>query len=323
MPLLNLFKDKYPVFLAPMAGVTDAPFRDIVAEFGISSVVSEMVSSEALVRNSAKTFRRLAHNDNDVVNIVQIMGSDPIKMAESAQINEKLGAKIIDINMGCPAKKIVSNDSGSALMMNEDLAVNIAKCVVNSVKVPISIKMRLGWDFDHVNFLSLAQKFENVGVQMLTIHCRTRSQMYSGSANWSILKPLKQLIKIPYICNGDITDITSANNAIKESEANGIMIGRGALGKPWIPNQILRAINFGESIEPPSLSEQLQIVMKHFDAVCNFYGEIHGVRIFRKHLCWYVTGLPESSKFRENVNKIENPAEVRYYTLSFYSKLMS
>jgi tRNA-dihydrouridine synthase B len=195
-----------------MAGVTDGPFRETVMEFGATAAVSEMVSSEALVRSSRKTYGRLPRKDP--WKIVQIAGADPQHMAESAIINENLGADVIDINMGCPARKIVSNESGSALMKNEDLAVKIVESVVKSVKIPVTLKMRLGWDNENVNFISLAKKFEDAGAQMLAIHCRTRSQMYGGQANWSLISELKNAVKIPYLCNGDIKSREDALRAL-------------------------------------------------------------------------------------------------------------
>lgn len=326
---------KVPVILAPMAGVTDAPFRDVVASFGATAVVSEMISSEALVRNSSKTFRRLPTTLEQSAPtarvaprvFTQIMGSDPKHMAESAAINEQLGAEAIDINMGCPARKIVSNDSGSALMRDEDLAVEIAKAVVNAVKIPVSLKMRLGWDSEHINCFSLARKFEDVGVKMLTIHCRTRNQMYSGKADWSAIAKMRSIIKIPYVCNGDIKTSEDAITALQQSGASAMMIGRAALGKPWLLAQMMQYLNersddkdFSKSsaILTLSLEEQYNIIMQHFHATLNFYGELHGVKVFRKHFCWYSSGMKEASAFRECINKIEDVHSVEQCVLKFY-----
>lgn len=331
-----------PVFLAPMAGVTDAPFREMVASFGATAVVSEMVSSEALVRNSEKTYRRLpeavgqvidqteSENSSDAFHlplvISQIMGADPAHMAESAKINEGFGVDAIDINMGCPARKIVSNDSGSALMRDENLALKIVESVVDSVNIPVTLKMRLGWDNDHINFLSLAKKFENAGVQMLTIHCRTRNQMYSGTADWSAIKCLSEAVKIPYLCNGDIHNSADARVAMEQSGATGVMIGRAALGKPWLLRQImddLQDISEGSrnskvSCEPQSAQDRLAIIMRHFRATLDFYGEYHGLRVFRKHFCWYSAGMSGASGFREAINKIEEVDKAIECVQEFY-----
>ena len=314
--------EKTPVFLAPMAGVTDAPFREIVMSFGATAVVSEMVSSEALIRNSQKTYRRLHSNMKNVLKIVQIMGANPINMAESAKINEQLGADVIDINMGCPARKIVSNESGSALMRDENLAVEIAKTVVNAVKIPVTLKMRLGWDNEHINCLSLAKKFEDVGIQMLTIHCRTRNQMYSGIADWSAIAKMRETLKIPYLCNGDIKSIADAEKALELSRANGVMIGRGALGRPWLLKQVMERLQEGTvHTETPSLQQQYEIIMRHFQATLDFYGEYHGLRVFRKHFCWYSSGLSGASGFRETINRVENVALAKEYVCKFYENL--
>ena len=304
MKLYSLINKEIPVFLAPMAGVTDAPFRYLVSKFGVSAVVSEMISSEALVRTNEKTYRRLINKSDS--KIAQIMGSDPQKMAEAAKINEDYGADVIDINMGCPVKKIINNNSGAALMKDEILATKIAESVVKSVSIPVTLKMRLGWDNEHKNFEKLAQNFEEVGIKMLTIHCRTRSQMYSGKAAWAEIAPLKDIIKIPYLCNGDIKNSEDAVNALKLSRANGIMVGRAALGRPWLLNQILKFLNEKKIIPDPSLEEQYNIIMEHFQNTLDFYGEPHGVKIFRKHFCWYSSGLSGASSFRDQINRLEN-----------------
>jgi tRNA-dihydrouridine synthase B len=241
-------------------------------------------------------------------------------MAESAIINENLGADAIDINMGCPARKIVSNESGSALMKDEDLAVKIAEAVVKAVKIPVTLKMRLGWDASNINCLSLAEKFEDVGIRALAIHCRTRAQMYSGKADWSAITELKDIVKIPYLCNGDIKSGEDATRALQESRANGVMIGRAALGRPWLPNQIMKFLDEGKILPSPPLEEQLKIVMEHFDAVLDFYGKDRGVKLFRKHFCWYSGGLTGSSNFREIINRAEDVSFIKNYARDFYEE---
>lgn len=314
-----LLNKEIPVFLAPMAGVTDAPFRNIVNKFGATATVSEMISSEALTRNSEKTYRRI-RSDNDI-KIVQIMGSDPQKMAESAKINEAYGASVIDVNMGCPAKKIVNNNSGSALLKDEQLAVSIAAAVVNAVKIPVTLKMRLGWDENHKNFVKLSKEFERVGIKMLTLHCRTRSQMYSGRANWEEISILRDIINIPYLCNGDIKTPEDAISALRLSKASGIMIGRAALGRPWLINQILKFLNKNEMVPCPNLKEQYQVAMEHFYKTLEFYGKQSGLKIFRKHFCWYSSGLPNASIFREQINKSDDLSLTERLVKEFYEKI--
>lgn len=322
-----------PVFLAPMAGVTDAPFREVVASFAATAVVSEMVSSEALVRNSKKTYKRLPEipvtllkEEYDLTTlppivISQIMGADPKHMAESAKINEGFGVDAIDINMGCPARKIVSNNSGSALMQNEDLALKIVESIVAAVNIPVTLKMRLGWDNDHINFSSLAKKFENAGVQMLSIHCRTRSQMYSGKADWSTIKCLSKTIKIPYLCNGDIRNSTDARVALEQSGASGVMIGRATLGKPWLLKQVmddLKTSSTNKSFKSLSSRDRLAVIIQHFYATLDFYGKYHGLRVFRKHFCWYSAGMSGASEFREAINRIQDVNEAVECIKRFY-----
>jgi tRNA-dihydrouridine synthase B len=303
-----------------MAGITDAPFRELVLNLGATAAVSEMISSEAMVRLNTKTYKRLLGQNENTLKIIQLLGANPEIMAESAVINEKFGADVIDINMGCPARKVTSNNSGAALMENEDLALRIAEAVVKAVKIPVTLKMRLGRDGQNVNFLSLAKKFEDIGIQMLTIHCRTRSQMFRGKANWSSIGELRDIIKIPYLCNGDIKSGEDAISALEESRASGIMVGRAALGKPWLLNQIMKFLDRKEVIPSPLLNEQFQIIMKHFQAVLDFYGELRGIKIFRKHFCWYSNGLDESSNFRKVINQSEDISFIKNYVGDFYEK---
>ena len=316
---LPFLSDSQAVFLAPMAGITDAPMRELVSSFGATAVVSEMVSSEALIRNSQKTYRRLQNGQNNIIHIIQLMGSNPQHMAESALINEQIGADIIDINMGCPARKIVSNNSGAALMKDEKLAVEIAEAVVKATKLPVTVKMRLGWDEKNLNYVNLAKKFEEVGVQMLTIHCRTRNQMYSGKADWTVINALKDTIKIPYLCNGDIKSVEDADIAIKQSMADGVMIGRGSLGRPWFLKQVMEFLKYHEiQTKTPTIEDQYKIIMRHFQSTLDFYGKYHGLRVFRKHFCWYSSGLSGSSNFRETINNAEDIDVIKECVSKFY-----
>ncbi|MDR0677581.1 MAG: tRNA dihydrouridine synthase DusB [Holosporaceae bacterium] len=310
------FQEKIPVFLAPMAGITDAPFRDLAGKFHITASVSEMISSEALIRSNKKTRSRLK-NSNTSFKIIQIVGFDPQHMAESATINESLGADAIDINMGCPVRKIVSNNSGAALMKDEDLALKIVESIVKTVKIPVTIKMRLGWDNENINCFSLAKKFENAGIQMITVHCRTRKQMYGGKANWSSIKDLRNIIKIPYLCNGDIKTCEDAALALKESNATGVMIGRAAIGKPWLPGNIMNFLH-GEALFTPSTKELFAIISEHFQHVLDFYGKERGIKIFRKHFCKYSANMSGASNFKNVINQAEDLNFIKSYVKDFF-----
>jgi tRNA-dihydrouridine synthase B len=244
-------------------------------------------------------------------------------MAESAIINEDFGAQIIDINMGCPVKKIVCNNSGAALMKNEDLGVRIAESVVKAVKTPVTVKMRLGWDHENINCFSLAKKLENVGVKMIAVHCRTRSQMYGGTADWSRPAKLKEIIKIPYICNGDIRSESDAVTALEQSGAAGIMVGRAAIGAPWLLGQILDFFGSGKSFTSPCGNKQLEVIMRHFQNTLDFYGEERGAKIFRKHFCRYSAGLSGAAEFRENINRTTDISFVREYARKFFADRLS
>jgi tRNA-dihydrouridine synthase B len=304
-----------------MAGVTDAPFRELVCSFGATAVVTEVISCEALVRGREKTFRRLVNRINRSPKIVQIMGGNPENMARAATMAEDFGADVLDINMGCPARKVTSNESGAALMKNEDLAVKIVESIVKSIKIPLTVKMRLGWDNDHINCLELGRKLENAGVKMLTIHCRTRNQMYSGRADWSAIGELGRcIVKIPYLCNGDIRSGEDAFLALRQSNGHGVAIGRAALGKPWLLRQIMEFLHHGLVMPPPSLEDQHKIVLTHFQNTMDFYGKHHGLRIFRKHFCWYSAGLPGSSIFRETIIRSEDVDFVKNHLEAFYTK---
>lgn len=319
MDFREFFKDP-PVFLAPMAGVTDAPFRNEVLKFGASAVVSEMVSSEALVRNREKTFNRLKSFKKNPLNIIQILGDNPEKMAEAAKINQDLGAEVIDINMGCPVKKIVANNSGAALLKNLDLASKIVNKVVESINIPVTVKIRLGWDEASINFLELAKHLEDAGAKMLEIHARTRSQMYGGKANLELLSNLKKVIKIPYICNGDITTVEEAEKALFSSKAFGVMIGRAALGRPWFLDQVMYFLKTKKKKESPNLETQCNTVMEQFENTLDFYGVEAGIRMFRKHFCWYSNGLKNSSSFRERINSTTDLEYIKNLVKELYEK---
>lgn len=309
------------VWLAPMAGITDSPFREIVCEFGASAVISEMVSSEAVRRGHDKTYRRLMKSPSNYKKIIQIMGCNPETMAESAKINADLGADEININMGCPARKVINANSGSALMRDENLAVNIVERVIKAVNIPVSVKMRLGWDDLHRNAVSLAKKLQDSGVYLLAIHGRTRAQEYSGHADWLAVGGVKQAVRIPVLCNGDINTYEDADTALEESQCDGIMVGRGALGKPWLLAQLLSHLNGMPIPAEPDIMAQLEIVLRHFELTLSLYGTCAGVKIFRKHFCWYSKGLKNSAEFRIKINSLENIDEIRETVKCFYYTL--
>lgn len=311
-----------PVILAPMSGVTDLPFRKLVKKFGAGLVVSEMVASRAMIAETKQSLQKCAimHDDQTGAS-VQLAGCDPEIIAESAKMNEDMGAKIIDLNFGCPAKKIVGGYAGSALMRDELLAAKILEATTKAVKVPVTLKMRMGWDDQTKNAATIAKIAENAGIKMITVHGRTRCQFYSGNADWAFIKTVKDAVKIPVIANGDITSFEKAQECLNLSGADGIMIGRGAYGRPWFLNQVIHYINTGESLEAPTITEQLAVILQHYDAMLEYYGIDTGVKLARKHLGWYSSGLASSSEFRAAINRINDAAIVKNTITEFYNKL--
>lgn len=299
-----------PVLLAPMSGITDLPFRRAVARFGAGMVVSEMISSGEMV--TARPSRRAASRaraeiGEGVPTSVQIAGRDPRAMAEAARIAEGQGAPIIDINMGCPAKKVVGGLSGSALMRDPDLALALIDAVVGAVTVPVTLKMRLGWDFDCLNAPDLAQRAEASGITMITIHGRTRSQFYTGQADWRAIRDVVDAVSVPVIANGDIVCVGTARAALAQSGAAGVMIGRGAQGKPWALAEISAQI-FG--LAPPDIPRGCQLsdlVAEHYEDILSFYGNELGVRIARKHVGWYIDAAQGSTGLRASLMRETDP----------------
>lgn len=292
------------VFLAPMAGVTDMPFRKLCKEFGAGLIYTEMASSKAIEYKSEKTENIYKVFEDEHPIAIQIFGSEPEIMANTA---EKLSefADIIDINMGCPAPKIVKNGEGSALMKNLDLAGKIIEATVKASKVPVTVKMRMGWDDNHINAPQLAKIAEDCGASMVTVHGRTREQMYSGNADLEIIKKVKDCLRIPVIGNGDIRDFESAKRMFNETGCDGIMIARGAQGNPWIFKEILN----GNS-DKPTLSERINLIIRHLKLEVEYKGEYTGIREMRKHIANYLKGIPGSSQIKEEINHLEQCEDV-------------
>ena len=297
------------LFVAPMAGVTDRPFRQLCKALGAGYAVSEMVTSRKDLWNSLKTSRRANHEGEPGPIAVQIAGTDAPMMAEAAVYNVERGAQIIDINMGCPAKKVCNKWAGSALMQNEALAVEIAEAVVQACapfNVPVTLKMRTGWCQEHKNAVQLARQFEAVGIQMLTVHGRTREQGYKGDAEYDTIAAVKAAVKVPVVANGDITSPEKARDVLAATGADAIMIGRAAQGRPWIFREISHFLATGEHLAPPLVAEVRRLLLDHLQDHYSLYGELTGVRSARKHIAWYLRALPGGEAFRQNINTIED-----------------
>jgi tRNA-dihydrouridine synthase B len=309
------------VVLAPMSGVTDLPFRQQVRRFGDHLVVSEMIASDAMTRiqQHQKEVRKM-HGDCAAESplSVQLAGTDPDEMAEAARMNEARGAMIIDINMGCPAKKVTKGYAGSALMRQEKLAADIMEATVKAVTVPVTLKMRLGWDDDDRNAPRLGRIAEDLGIQMLTIHGRTRCQFYKGQADWDAIGDVKSAVCIPVIGNGDIQSEEDAVELLCRSGADGVMIGRGAQGRPWFLKQVSHYLKTGSKLPAPSLEQQLETILAHYDAIIDHHGHVPGYRIARKHLGWYCNGLRDATEFRRTVNVLDDPVQVKDAIRAFY-----
>lgn len=276
-----------PAILAPMSGVTDLPFRRLAARFGAGMVVSEMVASESFVKGDAETQMR-AESQDAGLHVVQLAGREARWMGEAAKVIADLGADVIDINMGCPAKKVTSGYSGSALMRDLDHALTLIDATVEAVDIPVTVKMRLGWDDKSLNAAELARRAEASGVQLITVHGRTRCQFYKGKADWNAIANVKASISVPLIANGDCKSIEDAESMLATSGTDGVMIGRGAYGRPWLPGHVGHYLATGEKIDPPSGQALADLVSEHYEAILGHYGQFAGVRIARKHLGWYL-----------------------------------
>lgn len=296
------------VFLAPMAGITDKPMRRMVhaKSGGDVALISEMVAINALSRKNAKTYRIADVHDEPYPVIVQLVGADEVLFADAAQLAAELGAAGIDINMGCPVRKIITGDAGSALMKNPEQAAKIIKSVKNAVKLPISVKFRKGWDNNSVNATDFAKMCEASGAEFITVHGRTRAQGYSGTADWNIIKEVKSAVKIPVVGNGDVTSPQSAAEMIKQTGCDGVMIGRAALGAPWLTGEIAKYLKTGSLPQKQPAQEVKNTLLKHISLLTEYYGEKLAVALSRKYVCWYSKNFRDAKRFRENYMKIND-----------------
>jgi tRNA-dihydrouridine synthase B len=310
------------VLLAPMSGVTDLPFRRLVKRHGgVGLVISEMIASRAMILETRQSLLKAKYDLEDFPQVVQLAGCEPEVMAEAAKLNEDRGATVIDINMGCPVKKVTNGYAGSALMKDELLASKIIEATVKAVKIPVTLKMRMGWDHAHLNAPKLAKIAEQHGIQMITVHGRTRCQLYNGVANWPFIRQVKEAVSVPIVGNGDVKTLEDAQRLLLESGADGVMVGRGTYGRPWFLSQVTHFLRTGEKLSEPSLEIQKEIILEHLEDMMSHYGEYTGVRMARKHLGWYSRGLHNSAEFRVQVNQQETAQGLKELVHQFYGNL--
>ncbi|HEY9118790.1 MAG TPA: tRNA dihydrouridine synthase DusB [Marinobacter sp.] len=310
-----------PLIVAPMAGVTDRPFRLLCRRMGAGLAVSEMVIADSKLWNTRKSRTRMNHQGEPEPRSVQIAGGDPDMLANAARLNAEFGAQIIDINMGCPAKKVCNKAAGSALMKDEALVREILKAVVAAVDIPVTLKMRTGWDREHRNAPVIARMAEDAGIQALAIHGRTRADAYKGEAEYDTIAEVKSRVGIPVFANGDITSPEQARHVLSHTGADGLLIGRGAQGRPWIFREILHFLETGKHLAEPPLDEVEQVLREHLEALHGFYGETMGVRIARKHVGWYLQSHDEDKRFRKRFNAIDCALEQKDSIQQYFAGL--
>jgi tRNA-dihydrouridine synthase B len=319
---IGSFEIDNPVIVAPLSGVTDYPFRMMIRSFGKGLIFSEMLACQSMVRSHKETLRMAVCTQEQQPMAVQIVGNSPEDMAKSAKICEQKGAVLIDINMGCPVKKLVMNQSGSALMKDLSLASSIIKSVKKAINIPLTVKFRAGWDEAFINAVEFAKMAEDEGADCVTVHGRTRNQMYSGLADWNIIKKVKNAVKIPVIGNGDVFCAEDAKKLMKQTNCDGVMIGRGIMGRPWLQNSTFQAIKAQKDEISPKIDVQKETALTHFDLLMDYYGDYKGLRVSRKHISWYLKGFRNSNEFRNMYNKIENVSIARQQLSDFYDNLI-